>query len=60
VQRVLDIDLDFFVVPPVYLPPNSNRPDADEHWVWSETDALDLLATTFGLSGKLPWPDPEN
>jgi hypothetical protein len=30
VQRVLDVDLDFFVEPPVYWPPADTRPSVDD------------------------------
>lgn len=52
--RVLDIDLDFFVSPVVYLPQGKGRPADDEYSVWPVDDALGFLADRCGLNGRLP------
>jgi hypothetical protein len=54
VQRVLDIDLDFFVTPVIHSPQHSDRPSADEHAVWPVDEALEFLRGGCGLTGRLP------
>jgi hypothetical protein len=53
VQRVLDIDLDFFVYPVVYWA-SEERPYPDEHSVWPVPEALDFLHDRCGLTQPLP------
>jgi hypothetical protein len=53
-QRVLDIDLDFFVHEVVYWPDTDVRPDPTEHPVWPTEDALAFLTERCGLSRALP------
>lgn len=55
VQRVLDIDVDFFVEPTVYDPDgDDDRPDPAEHTVWSAAEALGFLRERCGLVGRGP------
>jgi hypothetical protein len=60
VQRVLDIDLDFFVYDPVYWPPVDVRPDLDDHPVWSVDEAIAYLRGRCDLSVRLPGFVTEN
>jgi hypothetical protein len=53
-QRVLDIDLDFFVSPVVYWPESDARPEPDEYEVWATDDALTFLRDQCGLTGRRP------
>jgi hypothetical protein len=53
-QRVLDIDLDFFVYEVVYWPDPTVRADADEHPVWEIDDAIAFLRERCGLNRRLP------
>jgi hypothetical protein len=59
-QRVLDIDLDFFVFDVVFWPDQSTRPDPEEHQVWPDTDALSFLRNRCGLQGRRPGFVTEN
>lgn len=54
VRRVLDIDLDFFVTPPVYWPGDAGRPDPNEYTVQPTDAALDFLRDRCGLVGRSP------
>jgi hypothetical protein len=54
VNRVLDIDLDFFVSPVVYWPSDEGRPPDDEYEVWPIDDALAFLRDRCGLAGRMP------
>ena len=54
VQRILDIDLDFFVTPVVHWPPDDERRPADDYSVWPVDRAIDFLRDRCGLTGKLP------
>jgi hypothetical protein len=58
VQRVLDIDLDFFGLEVVHWPSSDERPDPEEHSVWSTDDALMFLTDQCGLTGRLPCSEP--
>jgi len=60
VHRVLDIDLDFFVTPPVHLPPDWERPPAGGHDVWPEDEALAFLRDRCQVSDRLPGFVTEN
>jgi hypothetical protein len=53
-QRVLDIDLDFFGYEPVYWPDTTTRPDPADFPVWPHDEALDFLRSRCGLTGALP------
>jgi hypothetical protein len=55
-HRVLDIDLDFFVLDVVYWPPDEPgfRPEPDELPVWSVDDAIGFLRAHCGLDKRLP------
>lgn len=53
-QRVLDIDLDFFVYNVVYWTSSEERPDGDHHPVWPVDEALTYLREQCGLVGPLP------
>jgi hypothetical protein len=59
-QRVLDIDLDFFVSDVLHWPDESSRPDPEEHQVWSNTDALTFLRDRCRLQGRRPGFVTEN
>jgi hypothetical protein len=59
-QRVLDIDLDFFVTPVVFWPQSDDRPGADDHEVWPIDEALSFLGDRCGLTGPLPGFVTEN
>src|SRR5690242_18621207 len=59
-QRVPDIDFDFFVVQVVHWPPTGTRPDPKEHLVWSDADALAFLRNRCGLQGRRPGFVAEN
>lgn len=59
-QRVLDIDLDFFVTPVVHWPSDTDRPDASEYSVWPTAEALRFLREQCGLDRKLPGFVTEN
>ncbi|WP_257233071.1 hypothetical protein [Rhodococcus qingshengii] len=60
VQRILDIDLDFFVTPVVYWPEDNERPPAEDYSVWPIDQALDFLRNRCGLTQKLPGFVTEN
>lgn len=54
-QRVLDLDLDFFVHGVEhYRDRDADRLHADEYPAWSLTETLDLLHSRCGLTGRLP------
>lgn len=59
-QRVLDIDLDFFVFEVVHWPDTSTRPDPDIHPVWSDSDALKFLRNRCKLLDRRPGFVTEN
>src|SRR3954451_4096317 len=59
-QRVLDIDLDFFVVPAAHYPDYESRLSADEYRVWPTDDALAFLRERCGLREKRPGFVTEN
>jgi len=59
-QRVLDIDLDFFVQKVVYWPDPTVRTDPTEHPVWPTDDALAFLTERCGLRRALPGFVTEN
>jgi hypothetical protein len=59
-QRILDIDLDFFVEDPVYWPPSQERCDPDEHPVWPESEVRSFLDRQCGVSAPLPGFITEN
>ena len=59
-QRVLDIDLDFFVEDPGFYVDIDQRLDATEHPVWSEAEILDFLSDRCGINGPLPGFVTEN
>lgn len=59
-QRVLDIDLDFFVHDVVYWPEDGTRPDPDLHPVWQEEEAFRFLRERCALSERLPGFVTEN
>ncbi|TAM69149.1 UPF0489 family protein [Mycobacterium sp.] len=52
-QRVLDIDLDFFVTPPVYRPGDTGRPSPTEYSVQTGNAAFDFLRHQCGLQGPV-------
>lgn len=52
-QRVLDIDLDFFVTPVVHWPQWDGRASA-EHGCWPVEEALAFLTDRCLLAGPLP------
>jgi hypothetical protein len=55
VQRVLDLDLDFFVHGVEHWREREHgRLDADEYPAWSLDEALDFLRTRCGLTSRLP------
>ncbi len=54
VQRILDIDLDFFVTPVVHWPPDDERPSSEDYSVWPIAEAIEFLREKFGLAGRLP------
>ena len=55
VQRILDIDLDFFVERVMYFRQNDGtRPAADEYPVWSIEAVLEFLHERCALRGPLP------
>jgi hypothetical protein len=54
-QRVLDIDLDFFVEPIVYFAEGGDeRPDPGEHTVRPADGAIELLRARCGLTHRTP------
>ncbi|SLF47977.1 UPF0489 family protein [Mycobacteroides abscessus] len=53
-QRVLDIDLDFFCAPVVYYPQTTQRPDPAEHSVIPTQTALRFLQDQCALTGPTP------
>ncbi|MBT0568648.1 UPF0489 family protein [Williamsia sp. CHRR-6] len=54
-QRVLDIDLDFFVTPPVHFATSDGpRPSSEDHSVWPLAHATRFLRDTCGVTQKLP------
>jgi hypothetical protein len=53
VQRVLDIDLDFFVTPVVHWPQWQDRAPAD-HEVWPVEEAVGFLTERCLLTARLP------
>ncbi|WP_238072201.1 UPF0489 family protein [Rhodococcus zopfii] len=53
-QRILDIDLDFFVTPVVHWPPDDERPSSEDYSVWPIAEAIEFLREKFGLAGRLP------
>lgn len=53
-QRILDIDLDFFVTPVVYQPQTSDRPPDSEYKVWSNDRAFAFLRDKLRLTSPLP------
>jgi hypothetical protein len=59
VQRVLDIDLDFFVCPVVHWA-SEERPAAEEHSVWPAVEAAEFLRDRCGLTEPLPGFMTEN
>jgi hypothetical protein len=59
-QRVLDIDLDFFVEDPVFWPPSDERCDPDEHPVWVESEVAAFLNERCGVTARLPGFVTEN
>jgi hypothetical protein len=60
VQRVLDLDLDFFVKDVVYLPDQTTRPDPEWYSAWSDEEALGFLRGRCGLQEPLPGFVTEN
>ena len=55
VQRMLDIDLDFFVHGVAHRRTREDgRPDPEEYPAWSLEDALAFLHERLGLTGRLP------
>lgn len=54
VQRILDIDLDFFVTPVVHWPPNDERRSAEDYSVWPVEEAIEFLRDKCGLTGRRP------
>ncbi|MGU3587370.1 hypothetical protein ACLBYD_30025 [Rhodococcus sp. C26F] len=60
VQRILDIDLDFFVTPVVHYPQSDERPLAEDYSVWPVETAIEFLRNKFGLTGRLPGILTEN
>jgi hypothetical protein len=54
VQRVLDIDVDFFVEPVVHQPEPGTRPDPATHSVWPVDDAVTFVRERCGVAGPLP------
>ena len=53
--RVLDIDLDFFVTPPVHWPPDWERPPAEEFTVWDADSAREFVSGRCGVDYR--WRD---
>ncbi|HTW98997.1 MAG TPA: UPF0489 family protein [Acidimicrobiales bacterium] len=53
-QRVLDVDLDFFGYEVAYWPDVTVRPEPEEFPVWSQEDALDFLSEQCQLGAPLP------
>jgi hypothetical protein len=53
VQRVLDIDLDFFVHDPMHWPDLEVRPDPASHDVWSAEEAIEFLTNRCMLDGPV-------
>ena len=54
-QRVLDLDLDFFVDGVAHWrEPDRGRLDADEYPAWSLDGTLNFLQTRCGLTERLP------
>jgi hypothetical protein len=64
VQRVLDIDVDFFVEPTVYDPDEDDeRPDPNQHTVWPTDTAMAFLREQCGLvnrTRRVPYRDPRS
>jgi hypothetical protein len=54
VQRVLDIDVDFFVEPVVFQPLPGTRPDPATHSVWPVDSAVAFVRERCGVAGPLP------
>ena len=59
-QRILDIDLDFFVTPPAHWPQADARLEPEYHDVWPIDDAVRFLQTKCGMSRRLPGFMTEN
>lgn len=54
-QRILDLDLDFFVDGVIHSPnAEAGRPDSSEQQPWHLDDVLAFLTTRCGLRGALP------
>lgn len=60
VQRVLDIDLDFFVVPPLFWPDQRTRADASAHSVWPTSEVRHFLRNKCRIRSKSPGWVTEN
>jgi hypothetical protein len=55
VQRVLDLDLDFFVRDVAHWRDHAeDRLDPDDFPAWSSRETLDFLEIRCGLTGRLP------
>jgi hypothetical protein len=54
VQRVLDIDLDFFVTPVIHWPQQPGRPPAEKHSVWPIEKAFEFLRERCRLDDRRP------
>jgi hypothetical protein len=55
VDRVLDIDLDFFVYGSAILnPPDGPRLDPEDFGIWGHEDAMSFLTVQCGLEEPLP------
>lgn len=53
-QRVLDIDLDFFVYPVIHNSGGDQRPLSSDHSVWPLARAADFIRDGCGVTQKLP------
>jgi hypothetical protein len=59
-QRILDIDLDFFVRGVVYWPDQNARPDPEDHPVWAVDEAIEFLRERCRLERQVPGFVTEN